>query len=279
MRPQSKELRLDGKPLVVTLDILESCYDLPLYAAAAKLGICITVYTLHTEHSTLSTEIQKLNVPHTARKTLDTQHKTIHTTVHPPRPRPITGVNEKLRAGNLQAIKKVCRKLGVTKWPYREMRLQREGGGTSAGGGDPGELESDVGESSNDEEDEEGQEGVVDDGGSDYEEFSRVDSSGSAVGIQGWNVLMAAAHRISEENEKQEQASLEAGKDGAKETGVSDPPQPEHQQAAAMTKDSSPTGYEPLPEHQQATASAQTTTDAKQEPQQGAPEPSPDAGT
>jgi hypothetical protein len=234
---QSKELRLDGKPLVVTLDILESCYDLPLYAAAAKLGICITVYIMHTAH-----------------KTLDTQHQTLHITVHLPRPSPISGVNENLRAASLQAIKKVCRKLGVTKWPYREMRLQREGGAASAGAADPGELESDVGESSNDEDDQEGEAGVVDDGGSDHEEFSRVDSSGSAVGIQGWSVLMAAAHRISEEVEKQEQASLKAEKATAKEADVSDPPPPDPQQDTMA-------------------ASVQTTTDADQEPQDGGPEP------
>lgn len=153
-----------------------------------------------------------------------------------------------------QAIKKVCRKLGVTKWPYREMRFKRRGSVASTGGAEAGS--SDVGESNEEvEEENEGGEdgqdggGAGDDGGSDHDsdEFSRVDSSGSAVGIQGWNVLMAAAHRISEEVEKQEQAGLNAeyAAAAAEEPGVS------------QTRLS-----ESISEHQQAEAAATETSDA-----------------
>ncbi|EKX41674.1 hypothetical protein GUITHDRAFT_141912 [Guillardia theta CCMP2712] len=52
----------DSAPVVITAELLETCFEMPLVAAANKLGICAT------------------------------------------------------------ALKKVCRKLGIHKWPYKEMK-------------------------------------------------------------------------------------------------------------------------------------------------------------
>ena len=79
---QSKKCA-ESAPVIITAELLQMCFDMPLVQAAKKLGICAT------------------------------------------------------------ALKKVCRKLGIHKWPYKEMKpslsLGRQGDGDGAGlpGGAP----------------------------------------------------------------------------------------------------------------------------------------------
>jgi hypothetical protein len=77
---QSK-VRTESAPVIITAELLQTCFDMPLVRAAKKLGICAT------------------------------------------------------------ALKKVCRKLGIHKWPYKEMKpslsLSRQIDDEGAGHGTP----------------------------------------------------------------------------------------------------------------------------------------------